>query len=70
MTDVSTRKRQPLRVFARLAECQRYDDLTSLSANSTNDLNLSSEKYHLGCALVCDGVIYDQCVSNVTTAGK
>jgi hypothetical protein len=70
MKDLPGRKNEKLREFPRLDNPKAYDDPTLLSSNTTNSLNLSSEKYHLGCTLLCNKRKYDQCISSLTTAGK
>ncbi len=68
--DLPSRKNEKLREFPRLDNPKAYNDPTLLSLNTTNSLKLSSEKYHLGCTLLCDEMKYDQCISSLTTAGK
>lgn len=70
LTDVSGRKGDPLRIFSSSSDCKTFNNLTLQTENTTRGLNLSSEKYHLGCALVCNDMVYDRCVSNITKAGK
>jgi hypothetical protein len=70
MRDLPTRKKEKLREFSRLANPKNYDQLTLSSTNTMHGLNFTNEKYHLGCTLICGETIYDQCISNLTTAGK
>lgn len=47
-----------------------YDDDKLKSNFTTTTLNFHSEKYHLGCILVCDYIVQDRCISNLTIDGK
>jgi hypothetical protein len=70
MRDVSTRRKEKLREFSRSCNPKNYDQLTLSSTNTMGDLKFANERYHLGCTLICGETIYDQCISNLTIAGK
>lgn len=46
-----------------------YDDTDLISHWTTATLNLNSEKYHLGCILVCDYHVQDRCISHLAIDG-
>ena len=47
-----------------------YDDTDLITDKTSAGLNFTSEKYHLGCLLVCDYRVQDRCVSQLTTDDK
>jgi hypothetical protein len=47
-----------------------YDDTDLISKFTSANLNFSSEKYHLGCILVCDYRVRDRCISKLTVDSK
>jgi hypothetical protein len=47
-----------------------YEDDKLISEFTTANLNFSSEKYHLGCILVCDYSVKDRCISKLAIDGK
>lgn len=47
-----------------------YHDTKLISNYTSTNLNFSSEKYHLGCALACNNVVQDRCISKLTTDSK
>ncbi|CAF1424765.1 unnamed protein product [Adineta steineri] len=70
ITNLSNRKHTQLREFPPLNNTMIYDDKTLLSNKTTHDMKFSSDKYHLGCILVCQGKAYDRCISSLTIAGR
>ena len=70
MRDLPTRKKEPLTRFSQNMNQKDYNQLTSLSTNTMHSLQIATEKFHLGCILICGETIYDQCISNLITAGK
>lgn len=47
-----------------------YDDTDLLTDKTTAGMNFTSEKYHLGCLLVCNYHVQDRCISQLTMDGN
>ena len=68
--NLCTQKRKQLQEFPRLNGPIVHDHPSLLSSKTSCDLKLASERYHLGCILVCDKTADDRCISTLTVAGK
>lgn len=68
--NLCTHKRKQLQKFPRLNGSIDHDDPSLLSSKTSCDLKFASERYHLGCILVCDKTVDDRCISTLTVAGK
>ncbi len=63
-------KHEKLRKFPELNRFMIYDDTNLISEWTTTRLNFDSEKYHLGCILVCDYRVQDRCISHLAIDGN
>lgn len=63
-------KHEKLRKFPELNRFMIYEDDDLISTFTSANLNFSSEKYHLGCVLVCNHMVQDRCISQLTIDGK
>ena len=68
--NLAIHKHESLRKFPELNYFMMYND-TNLNSNLTSaNLHFSSEKYHLGCVLICDYRVQDRCISKLTIDSK
>ena len=68
--NLSILKHKVLQQFPELNTPIICADPKLLSTKTSEDLKFSSEKYRLGCILVCNGISQDLCISRLTIAGN